>query len=261
MQVKVNAKRLANGHGGTADAASDGASTTRLTELDADILRLCKELQRFEAPLPPDSALFHAADRHAQVAQQPAVDPPRAGVDRGRHAMGAGEVGRPDGRRQAVARGVGEGDRLLLGVERRDGDDWAKDLLLKDAAVAPQAGDDRRLDEEARAPDAPAAGDDRAALVLRQLDIACDLLEMRGADQCADVSRLVERITDAELSCRGREALYERVVDRPLDEDARAAEADLPLVPEARADGRSHGLIEVGVGEDQVRILPPKLQR
>src|SRR5258706_12846125 len=97
MQVKVNAKRLAKDHGGKADAASGGASTACSGELDADILRLREEVQRLESPLAADAALFHPAERHAQVAQQPAVDPDGPGVERRRHAVRAREVARPHG--------------------------------------------------------------------------------------------------------------------------------------------------------------------
>src|SRR5258706_15318126 len=95
MQVKVNAKRLAKDHGCAADANSGGATTTGSGELDADILRLCEEVQRLESPFAADAALFHPAERHAEIAQEPAVDPDRPGIEGRRHAMGAFEMARP----------------------------------------------------------------------------------------------------------------------------------------------------------------------
>src|SRR4029077_3933687 len=100
---------------------------------------------------------------------------------------GAREVARPDAGGEAVARRVREGDRLRLVIERRDRHDGAENLLLQHAAVAAEAGDHRRLDEPALAIDAPAARGDGAAFLLRQLDVAEDLLEVRGGDQRADV--------------------------------------------------------------------------
>src|SRR5580765_1443256 len=131
MQVKVNAKRLAKGHGRAADASSGGASMAASGELDADILRLREELQRFEAPLPPHSALLHPAEGNTEVAKKPAVDPDRAGVEGGRHTMRALEVARPHRGGEAVARGVGERDRLVIAVERGDRDDRPEDLVLQ----------------------------------------------------------------------------------------------------------------------------------
>src|SRR5687768_4424032 len=117
-------------------------------QLDADILRLREEVQRLESTFAADAALLHPAERNAQVAQEPAVDPDRPGVQLRGHAVGALQVARPDRGGQAVLRGVGGAHRLLIAVERRDGDDGAEDLLLQDAAFAAEAGDDRRLEKE-----------------------------------------------------------------------------------------------------------------
>src|SRR5206468_2480266 len=46
-----------------------------------------------------------------------------------------------------------------------------------------------------------------------------------------------------------------------LDEDARAAQTDLPLVGERRPEAGAHRLVEIGVGEHDVRVLPAHLQR
>src|SRR6185369_17496602 len=118
-----------------------------------------------------------------------------------------------------------------------------------------------RLDEVAATVNTLTTGDDRAAFLLRQVDVAGDLLQVIGADQRADVGRLVERIADLQLPRRRDEALEERVVCAALDEDARSAEADLALVPEAGADRRRHRVVEIGVGEDQVGVLPSELER
>ena len=56
---------------------------------DADVLRLGEEAQRLVAALAADAALLHAAERHAQVAQHPAVDPDGARVESARRAVGA----------------------------------------------------------------------------------------------------------------------------------------------------------------------------
>ena len=83
---------------------------------------------------------------------------------------------------------------------------------------------------------------------------------MRFADQRADVRGVVERIADAQLLGRLCEAGNEFVVNRSLDENARAAEADLALIPEAGADGSRDRLIQIGVREDEIRILAAELQ-
>ena len=110
------------------------------------------------------------------VAEEPAVDPDGAGVEVCGDAVRAGEVARPDGGRQAVAGGVGEGNRFVFAIERCDGDDGAEDLLLQDAALARQAGDDGRLDEVAGTVDATSAGDDGSTFFCREIDVAHHLL-------------------------------------------------------------------------------------
>src|ERR1051325_11295812 len=109
------------------------------SELDADVLGLGKKFERGKAALAADAALAHAAEGYAKVAQEPAVDPDGAAVDCGGDAVGSLQVARPEARREAVLRRVRERDGLLFAVERRDRDDRTEDLLLQDAAVAPEA--------------------------------------------------------------------------------------------------------------------------
>src|ERR1700756_117036 len=81
-------------------------------DLHAYVLRLGEEVERLEAALAADAALLHPAERDTEVAEEPAVDPDGAAVDGGGDAMRAGEVARPDARREAVARRVRERDRF-----------------------------------------------------------------------------------------------------------------------------------------------------
>src|SRR5207249_7484246 len=62
----------------------------------ANVLRLGEESQCFFAAFAADAACFHAAERDAQVAHQPAVYPDGASVDLFCDAMGAIQVLRPD---------------------------------------------------------------------------------------------------------------------------------------------------------------------
>src|ERR1700680_5259204 len=83
------------------DAGGTAARMAAL-QLHAHILRLGEEVERFEAALATEAAVAHAAERHAQVAAQPAVDPHRSAVDRRSDAVRALEVGRPDARGQHI---------------------------------------------------------------------------------------------------------------------------------------------------------------
>src|SRR4051794_29140836 len=108
-------------------------------DLHAYVLRLGEEVERLEAAFAADAALLHPAERDAEVAEEPAVDPDGAAVDGCGDAVCAGEVAGPDARREAVARRVRERDRLGLISERRDRHDGAEDLLLQDATLRPEA--------------------------------------------------------------------------------------------------------------------------
>src|SRR5690606_15902109 len=69
---------------------------------DADVARLGEEAHRFASSLAAEAGLARAAERRAQVAQQPGVDPDDAGAQFRAEAVGAVEVAGPDACGQAV---------------------------------------------------------------------------------------------------------------------------------------------------------------
>src|SRR5215472_10853062 len=99
------------------------------------------------AALAADSRELHAAERRAQITQEPVVDPGDSHFHGTRHAMSALQVGSPDRGREAVASVVRQLHRLLFGVERRDVTHRAEDLLLDAAGILGEAANDGRLDE------------------------------------------------------------------------------------------------------------------
>src|SRR5207248_333266 len=164
----------------------------------------------------------------------------RPALDRRGDPMGLLEVPGPDARRKSIARAVGVRNRLLGRIEGRDGDDGPEDLLLHDAPPAVEAGDHRRL-QKITVPDALreilgtlSADENRAPFLSRELDVAFDFAKVGLAHERAHVGRSVLRVSDPELLRTLQKAVEELVVDGFLDEQARSAEADLPLVGEAR---------------------------
>src|SRR5687768_4066231 len=87
-------------------------------ERDGDVLGVGEEAHRFPAALAADAGRLAAAERRAQVALEPRVDPDDAGVDAVGEAMGAAEVARPHARREPVRRRVRQRERLGLVGER-----------------------------------------------------------------------------------------------------------------------------------------------
>ena len=105
-----------------------GASATQiLTKIekqnllgDADVFGLSEETQRFFAAFSTYAALFHSAERNAEIANKPAIYPDCAGVDSLGDAMVAAQVLRPDARREAVFDVIGVIDYFFFAVEGRD---------------------------------------------------------------------------------------------------------------------------------------------
>jgi len=96
-----------------------------------------------------DAALLHTAERYTQVANEPAVDPHRACLERLGHAMSPLEVLCPYGRRKPILRAVGHLDCLRFVVEWDNRHNGAEDLLLVRATVHVEPGNDGWLDEVA----------------------------------------------------------------------------------------------------------------
>jgi len=234
------------------------------SELDADVLLVREELEREPAALRADAALLDAAEGHAKVTLQPAVDPDHARLPLLREAVRALEVRGEERAREPVARGVDVAQHLCLVGELVHHDHGPEDLLLRAARVGGQPGYDRRRDEEALLEargerlGLAAAAEDLAALLLGHPDVVHDLVEVELRDDGAEVGR---RGVAGDQRARGGDELVEKlVVDGGVDKDARAGETDLALVSEGRACGDGHGLLEVGVVKYHRRVLAAQLQ-
>ena len=151
--------------------------------------------------------------------------------------------------------------RLLGGAERHRHQHRAEDLVLRRGRGGLDVGEERRRKEAALAGQAPLGLEDLRALGDALFHQAPDPLELHRGDHRADVDRLVERIADAEGVHAALQLLDEAVVDRFLDEEARAGAADLALVEPDRVDHAFDRRIEVGIVEDDERRLAAELQR
>ena len=106
-----------------------------------------------------------------------------------------------------------------------------------------------------------AAGDDLRAFRDAALDEAVHAVAVRGRDERADLRLGVERVADAQLLRVVGEARDELVVDRRLDEHARARLAALAGGVVDRPHRARDRVVEVRVGEDEVRALAAELER
>jgi hypothetical protein len=117
------------------------------------------------------------------------------------------------------------------------------------------ASEHGRQVERARGVAELAACDHFGTFFAALLDEAVDAVAVRGRDERADLRLRVERVADLEPLGRVGEAGDELVVDRRLDEDARARLATLSRGVVDRPDRARDRVVEVGVGEDEVRAL------
>ena len=92
-------------------------------------------------------------------------------------------------------------------------------------------------------------------------DVGGDGLPVLRGDERAHLGSFVEGVSDLKPSTAG--CIRERKSSKTLllDEDARAGAAVLPGVAEDGGGGFAGGLLQVGVGEDNVRRLAAQLQR
>ena len=84
---------------------------------------------------------------------------------------------------------------------------------------------------------------------------------MLSRDQRSLFGGRIERVADPQRARLRHQALLDLFVHGALHQDARAAQADLSLVLESGARGLRHGFVEIGVGEEDVGILPSHLER
>src|SRR5918999_1820078 len=175
---------------------------------------------------PPEPALLVAAERRPDHAARPERvdrDLPRLGPAGESH--GLSDVAGPHGGHQAVARAVGDLERLLLVLDAQHREHGAEDLLLGDAHFGAHLVEDRRLHEVAAVVAVPAqlaaADDDARALLAPAVQVTEHALLLLGADQRPHVDVLVPG-ADLHLPERRRQFLDDTLADALVDHDARA---------------------------------------
>src|SRR5436190_19848823 len=113
------------------------------------MLRLRELVEPLEALVATDPRTLVSANLRLVVEMVVGVDPDRAGTDRAADAPSPVEALRPHPRGEAVIRGVREGDRLLLVLERLNGQHRTEDLVADQTRRPREILEDRRGHEEA----------------------------------------------------------------------------------------------------------------
>src|SRR5262245_19409733 len=202
-------------------------------ELDGHAFQLRVVVKRLQSLLPAVAALLVAAERGLDAARHPLVDVDLSRVEAGRDTVRARQVAGPDAGGEPVVGVVGDADRpLLLVVERNHAGDRAEELLARDPHVVADARVDGGRDEPALAQLGAlrerAARDRHGPFRAGDLVVLLHLLVL-----CARGHRSDHRVVAGAEPDRGKGLRHgpgQLVVDRPLDHDARAGEADLPRI-------------------------------
>src|SRR5207249_11153202 len=101
---------------------------------------------------------------------------------------------------------------------------------------------------------------DLPAFLLRQIDIEFYFIELRLVHDCPLIRFLFERIADFQFRRFVDETVDEIFVGGAFDEYTRTTQADLALVCERRSHTAGDGSLQVGIGEDDVWVLPAEFE-
>src|SRR5690606_874676 len=164
---------------------------------------------------------------------------------------------RDDPGREAEVAAVGDFQSFFVVLDADRRDDRTEYFLAVDAHVRIGVGDHGGLHEVARSLglDLVAAGDEAAAFARGNADVAHVLLELLLARGRADLRVGRQGGADLEASRLGGERFDEAVVDRVFDDDAARSGAALAGLEETAVGRDRHRLVEIGVGEDDERVL------
>src|SRR5262249_53404039 len=109
--------------------------TSRSADVDPDRLPVGELVERVNRLFAAEARLLEAAERRRDVARVERVDPDDASPDRSGIAVSLADVTRPDCRREAVDRVVGDLERVLVLGEADRRQHRPEDLLLRDPHV------------------------------------------------------------------------------------------------------------------------------
>src|SRR5258705_4515932 len=211
-----------------------------------------------------EARVFHATERDLCL---PADRRDVAVQHHGLRLLGVAEcraqVARVDGGGQSVPDGVRGGESALVIVGRDDAHHRTEDLLLRDAHVRVDIGEDRRLDEvaclEVRLRRRAAITDHARTLLLPRLDALTHFAKLRVVDDRTQTHAVDETVARAPgVGFRG-EQLGE--IDQPRAHDDRAARRGAPLAgrAEVAASDALRSLLKSRVVHDDHHVLPAHL--
>lgn len=215
------------------------------------------------AHLAPQPRELEAAEGRAWLMGQ-GVDQHAARIDLARHALAAFRVRAQHQGAQAIARVVGNGDRIGFVLVGDDGQHGAEDFLAYNAHLVVGPGEERGLDEPSCVQAIGAAFSacqQRGAFFLPDADVALYPLPLLAAHHRADVGVGIARVARPDVRDRLLRHLLELCQAAARHEDARARDAGLAAVHEPGHQHERHDGGEVRIVEHHGWRLAAQLQR
>src|ERR1700722_2481268 len=240
---------------------SEAARRSRLLEFHQDRLDLRVKVDRVFAEFAAETGLLVAAKRRDRIEVVVAVDPDRARLQRAGDLMSAADVARPDRCGKPVFGVVALENRIVLVGEGDRSADGAKNLLARNLHVVLDVGEQRRIDEVALAGSRGTTGRHGGAFFSADFEESFDAIELLLRYQRSNGALLIEGIAHRDALAKIRELADYFVVAFALHENARAGAADLARIEEHAHHRGRHGLIQVGVREDDIRRFAAEFQR
>ena len=216
---------------------------------------------RLESPpaRPPSPDGAEPAERDVRLVQaRRVVDVDHAGAQLRRDLHAAVRVSGQDGVDKAVRRVVDEPDPLRVRVDRHDRCDRGEDLLRPQRHVLADPVHDRRPVEQAVV---GAALDDVRALRDGVAEEGVRAVALALVDHRAEADAVLRRVADGDRRGLGGERLDVRLVQVAGHDVAAGRDARLALVVPGRPGADHRRLLEVGVVEDQQRVVAAELER
>ena len=188
------------------------------------------------------------------------VDPDGAGLDLRDQLHHSAQVIAPEAGGQAVAAVVDHLQPLFEGVVGHHGQHRAEDLFLNAGHALLHVGEHGRGDEVARQIHGLAASGEARTFAASDLQVIEHAALLLLRHQRADLGGGVHAGTDAQRADLGAERLDEAPVVARRYIDARGRRTDLALVEQPAADGAGHGLVDVGIFQQQHGVLAAQFE-
>ncbi len=208
----------------------------------------------------PNSTLLESAKRRVAADVQVTVDPDAARLHLIRKLQRLVDVSGENAGGEAVRRVIAPLNHFIQRLVLENLLHWAEDLLLGNAHVVGDVGEDGRLDEVALAGEAFSTSDHTGALLLPALNQIEDLLRLRGVNLWPLGGLRLEGAAENLALGNGRRLLDELFVDRFVNIGSGCCAAALALVHQTAGAGDLSRGSNVSVLGDYQRRLSAQLQ-